>query len=113
MDVAQTKKVNIVKHADTSEGRKYGYIAQNSPRKIPGHRSCGFASAPPYSGLQGVVSFRNSLHQCPNARDGNPNAKNGWYDSKDLGHVSVVGNIAEHTLHHPDVTIQHTGDTST
>ena len=29
MDVAQTKKVNIVKHPDTSEGRKYGYVAQN------------------------------------------------------------------------------------
>lgn len=61
-NIAQTKNIANVKHPDTSEGRKYGYVAQNSLRKTPGQRSCGFTSAPPYSGLNGNVSLRTS-HQ--------------------------------------------------
>ena len=28
-NIAQTKNVNKVKHPDTKDGRKYGYVAQN------------------------------------------------------------------------------------
>ena len=30
-NIAQTKNVNKVKHPDTKDGRKYGYVAQNLP----------------------------------------------------------------------------------
>ena len=115
INVAQTKNINRVEHPDTSEGRKYGYIAQNLPRKISGHCSCGFANAPPYSGLQGVVSLGMSLHPsiCPNARDGSPNAKNDWHNGKNLSHIGMVGDITNHALHHSDVAIEHASDTPT
>ena len=50
---------------------------------------------------------------CPNARDGTPDAKSGWHDGKDLSHIGVVGYIAEQTLHHPNVAIEDSSDTST
>ena len=60
-NIPQIKNANNVKLPDTSDGRKYGYVAQNSPRKTLGHRSCGFASAPPYSGLQGCCESRDTF----------------------------------------------------
>ena len=31
MNIAQIKKANKVTHPDMRDGRKYGYVAQNSP----------------------------------------------------------------------------------
>ena len=55
------------------------------------------------------------MHQSeyPNARNGNPDAKRSWHHGKDPSHIGMVGDIAEYTLHHPDVAIEDTGDTST
>jgi hypothetical protein len=61
MNIVQTKNVNKVEHPDIKDGRKYGYVAQNLLWKMRGHRSCGFASVPPYSGLQSSVSLTNPL----------------------------------------------------
>lgn len=50
---------------------------------------------------------------CLYARDGSPNAKNDWYHGKCLGHIGIVGQIAEDTLHHSNVAVEHAGDTTT
>ena len=114
-NIAQTKNADRVKLPDTSDGRKYGYVAQNSPWKTLGHRSCGFASAPPYNGLQIIAGLGLSLHQlvCLDARDCNPTSKNGGHEGKSLSHIGKIGDITEYALHHPDVAIEHTRDTST
>jgi hypothetical protein len=80
-----------------------------------GHRSCGFASAPPYSGLQDSEGLSNPIHhsEYPNARDGSTDTKDGWCESKDMSHIGMVGYIAEHALRHPDVAIEDASDTST
>ena len=80
-----------------------------------GHRSCGFASAPPYSGLQNNEDLSNPIQQseCSNARDGSPRAENSWHHSKNPSHIGVVGYIAEYTLHDSNVAIEDASNTST